>query len=58
MGNIFAGSEVVELGVQIARNGRDFYEVLVGQSKSEKVREGCQYLAGEEEKDISVFRDI
>ena len=29
MGNIFAGSEIVELGVQIEKNGRDFYQALV-----------------------------
>ena len=36
MGNIFAGSEIVELGIQIEKNGRDFYNTLVSQSKSQK----------------------
>ncbi len=32
MGNIFAGSEIVELGIQIEKNGRDFYNTLIKQS--------------------------
>ena len=32
MGNVFAGSEIVELGIQIEKNGKDFYNILVNQS--------------------------
>lgn len=28
MGNIFAGSEIVEMGIQIEKNGRDFYNKI------------------------------
>ncbi|MFA4989537.1 MAG: ferritin family protein [Candidatus Omnitrophota bacterium] len=58
MGNIFAGSEVVELGIQIEKNGRDFYNRLAEQSKIPKAKEVFKFLAGEEEKHIKVFQGI
>ena len=58
MGNIFAGSEVVEIGIQIEKNGRDFYNTLSRQLKSSSVREVFKYLAGEEEKHIAMFQKI
>lgn len=58
MGNIFAASEVVEIGIQIEKNGRDFYSVLAAETKSPKARDMFKYLAGEEEKHIAVFQNI
>jgi rubrerythrin len=58
MGNIFAGSEIVELGIQIEKNGRDFYGVLAQQIQHPQVARLFGYLAGEEEKHIAVFRGI
>lgn len=58
MGNIFAGSEVVELGIQIERNGRDFYNTLTQQSKNSKAKEIFTFLAGEEAKHIETFQKI
>ncbi len=58
MGNIFAGSEIVELGIEIEKNGRDFYNVLTKQSKNLKAKELFKYLAGEEEKHIAAFQKI
>jgi rubrerythrin len=58
MGNIFSGSEIVELGVQIEKNGKDFYETLLKKSKNQKTQEIFKYLAGEEEKHIQVFQKI
>lgn len=58
MGNIFAGSEIVELGIQIEKNGRDFYNIVAEHSKNQKAKEIFQYLAGEEEKHIAVFQKI
>jgi rubrerythrin len=58
MGNIFSGSEIVELGIQIEKNGRDFYNILAEKSKSKKAADIFKYLAGEEEKHIQVFQDI
>jgi rubrerythrin len=58
MGNIFAGSEVVELGIQIEKNGKDFYDTLSAQTKSDKAKGLFEYLAKEEEKHIQVFKGI
>ncbi|MEA3489433.1 MAG: ferritin family protein, partial [Candidatus Omnitrophota bacterium] len=58
MGNMFAGSEIVEMGIQIEKNGRDFYNGLVSRSKDHKAKEIFKYLAGEEEKHIAVFQNI
>jgi len=58
MGNIFAGSEIAELGIQIEKNGRDFYNTLLKQSKNQKAKEMFKYLADEEEKHIAVFQEI
>jgi len=58
MGNIFSGSEVVEIGIQIEKNGRDYYTTLMNQSKNEKARELFKFLAGEEEKHIVTFQKI
>ncbi|MDP3732337.1 MAG: ferritin family protein [Candidatus Omnitrophota bacterium] len=58
MGNIFAGSEIIEIGVQIEKNGRDFYNTLEKKSKNQKASEVFQYLAGEEEKHVVVFQKI
>lgn len=58
MGNIFAGSEIVEIGVQIEKNGKDFYETLSNQSKNPKAKEVFQFLAGEEAKHIEIFKNI
>ena len=58
MGNIFAGSEIVELGVQIEKNGRDFYRALAKKSKNQTARDVFGYLAGEEEKRIAIFQAI
>ena len=48
MSNIFAASEVVEIGIQIEKNGRDFYNTLKERSKNQKAAEIFSYLAGEE----------
>lgn len=58
MGNIFAGSEIVSLGIQIEKNGRDFYNTLIKQSNSKEAVKVFAYLAGEEEKHIISFQKI
>ena len=58
MGNIFAASEIVEIGIQIERNGKDFYETLLKETRNEKAQNIYKYLAGEEEKHIGVFQKI
>lgn len=58
MGNLFSGSEIVELGIQIEKNGRDFYNGLIGKSKKDKAKEIFDFLAKEEEKHIIIFQRI
>lgn len=58
MGNIFAGSEIVEIGIQIEKNGQDFYNTLVARTKSDRARELYLYLAGEEGKHILAFQKM
>jgi len=58
MGNIFSASEVVELGIEIEKNGRDYYGVLAQQSKNAKAQEVFKFLSGEEEKHIKAFEGI
>ena len=58
MANIFSGSEIVQIGIQIEKNGRDFYNTLEEQSTNKKGKEIFRYLAREEEKHIKVFEQI
>ena len=58
MAVIFAGSEVVELGIKIEKNGKDFYKTLFNQSKIDAAKKLFKYLADEEEKHIAVFDKI
>lgn len=58
MGNIFAGSEIIEIGIQIEKNGRDFYDSLAKKSKSEEARDIFKFLAGEEDKHIAAFKKL
>ncbi|MCQ9206688.1 MAG: ferritin family protein [Omnitrophica bacterium] len=58
MADIFSGSEIVELGVQIEVNGKDFYTALIGKAVSARAKEIFKYLADEEEKHIAKFREI
>lgn len=58
MGNIFSAVEVAEMGVQIEKNGRDFYNAVTRLSKNPKAKEVFKYLAGEEEKHIKTFEGI
>ncbi len=58
MANVFSGSEIVELGVQIEKNGRDFYNALIKKSKHKEAKPIFEYLSGEEEKHIATFEKI
>lgn len=58
MGNIFSGSEIVEMAVQIEKNGRDFYNRAAGLSKNKDAKELFKYLASQEERHIKVFEGI
>lgn len=58
MGNIFSGSEIVEIGIQIEKNGKDFYNTAAARSKHASSKELFEFLAGEEERHITTFKKI
>ena len=58
MSEEFAGSEIVRMGVEIEKNGRDFYNTLVNKTRDSKIKGIFEHLALEEEKHISVFEQI
>jgi len=58
MAQSFAASEIVELGVQIEINGKDFYDIVLGQTKNKKAKEIFAYLRNQEKEHISAFRTI
>lgn len=58
MDNIFSGNEIVELGIQIEKNGRDFYDTLSKRSKNPAAIEMFKFLSGEEDRHILVFKNI
>jgi rubrerythrin len=58
MEKAFSQCEVVELGIQIEKNGVAFYNYLASAAKDQKAREVYTYLAGEEKKHITVFQGI
>jgi len=58
MPDVFAGREIVEISVQIEKNGMDYYNALIKKTKNMKAKEVFKYLAGEEEKHIIIFKNI
>ena len=58
MVNVFSGSEIVEMGINIEKNGRDFYRELVKSSKSKTAQEVFGLLAREEESHIKTFEGM
>ncbi len=58
MGELFSASEIVQIGIQIERNGRDLYKGLAESQETNKVKEVFRFLAQEEERHIKVFQDI
>jgi rubrerythrin len=58
MGNIFAASEIIELGIQIEINGKDFYDTLVKQAKNQEAARIFRYLAAQEDAHIAIFKKM
>lgn len=54
----FSGGEIIEVAVQIERNGLAFYRSLAGSMKHEDVKNLFNHLADEEEKHIKSFQSI
>lgn len=58
MGNILNACEVIEIGIQIEKNGKDFYNTLADQSKNHKAIQIFKYLSVQEDLHISVFKKM
>lgn len=58
MDNIFSGSELVELSIQVERNGLEFYAALAQKSRDPGIADLFVFLAREEEKHITVFKKM
>jgi rubrerythrin len=55
---VFSASEVVQLGIEIERNGRDYYRAVAAASKDARAKEIFSFLAGEEERHEKVFEGM
>jgi rubrerythrin len=55
---ILSTGEVVKLGIEVEKNGRDFYISVAASSKNIKARELFLYLADEELKHEKIFEAI
>ncbi|NQS88647.1 ferritin family protein [Patescibacteria group bacterium] len=58
MMNVFSISEVIQLGIRIEKNGKDFYSTVAKSSKEDRAKQIFQHLADEEKKHIEVFKNI
>jgi rubrerythrin len=58
MAKQFSGCEIAELGVQVEKNGKDYYMKLIDLAETEKAKSVFRDLADQEEKHIEVFRKI
>ena len=58
MANMFAGSEIIEIGIQIEKNGKDFYDELISKTTDKRAKEAFRELSAEEEKHIAKFQKL
>ena len=58
MAERFSACELVEIAVQIEKNGMDYYFALAEKSDNTEMRLIFEYLAREEEKHIDIFKKV
>ena len=58
MGYSFGSCEIVNIGIEIEKNGRDFYRALASQTSSVPLAELFDFLSKEEEKHIGSFAQV
>lgn len=54
----YAGSEVLQMAVEIEKKGKAFYDGVVANMKDEKIRDIFQFLADEEVRHEKVFKQM
>lgn len=58
MSSRFSVQEIIEIAIEIEKNGVSFYETLKNLAKTSTLRDLFKYLAGEEKKHVERFREI
>lgn len=58
MGNIFSPSEIIEIGIQIEKNGKAFYNEVIKNIQSEKLINVFKFLGEQENYHIQVFEKM
>ena len=54
----YAGSEILQMAVEIEKKGKAFYDGVVSTVKDQKTRDIFQYLADEELKHEQIFKEM
>ncbi|MFH1368452.1 MAG: ferritin family protein [Elusimicrobiota bacterium] len=54
--SLFSAGEIIQLGIQIEQNGREYYLDVAKKSKSKEAKEIFEFLADEESKHEKVFK--
>jgi rubrerythrin len=58
MAIFFAGSELLEIAINIERNGMAFYQAMADKTRKGDVKDIYTYLAGEEKKHLDTFQGM
>ena len=58
MANVFKGSEVMEIAIDMEQNGYRFYSGIASKMKGKTVKSVFEFLAGEEKKHEEVFKNM
>jgi rubrerythrin len=58
MAIFFAGSELLEIAINIERNGMAFYQAMADKTRKRDVKDIYIYLAGEEKKHLDTFQGM
>jgi rubrerythrin len=55
---MYTSNEMVKIGIQVEKNGRDFYDLASKNVKADRVRQTFEYLSNDEQLHIAVFEEI
>ncbi len=58
MNENFTAQEIIEIAIEIEKNGREFYQIMADSSKTVPLRNLFNYLSAEEDKHRQKFEEI
>jgi rubrerythrin len=58
MAKMFDSIELVKYGIQVEKNGRDFYDLASKNVKAERVRQVFEFISNDEQHHIAIFEGI